>query len=79
MPDPDSPDDDADWLDRPPTLAEAIEDLRGLVDDFYDVRPDDMTVDFYVHAYNMLIESGRELVQALDAAHVSERGATPWP
>lgn len=79
MPTPQQPDGDADWLAQPPTLSEAIEDLRGLIDDFDDVRPGDMTVHFYVHAFNMLIETGRDLVQALDSAQLSERGTEPWP
>lgn len=79
MPNPQQPEGDADWLDKPPTLTEAIEDLRGLIDDFDDVRPDDMTVHFYIHAFNMLIETGRDLVRALDNAGVSDRGTGSWP
>lgn len=49
-----------------PTLTEAIDDLRGLIDTFDDVRPDDMTSFFYAHAYNQLIESGRQLLEAIE-------------
>ncbi len=49
-----------------PTVAEAIDDLRGLIDSFDDVRPDNMTTFFYAHAYNQLIESGRQLLDALE-------------
>lgn len=70
--------DEPDWLAEPPTVTEAIEDLRGVIDDFDDVRPDEMTDLFYVHGYNMLIETARNLVQALDDAGISGRTAE-WP
>jgi hypothetical protein len=50
-----------------PTVARAIDDLRVLIDSFEDMRTDQMTDLFYAHAYNQLIESGRQLLEALEA------------
>lgn len=79
MPETQEPEDRANQPDETTTLSESIEDLRRLIDDFDDTRPDDMTVHFYVHAFNMLIEAGRDLVHALDTACISERGTEPRP
>ena len=77
---PEEPDNaELDWLAQPPTVVEAIEDLRELIDDLYDVPLDEMTEFFYVSAYNALIETGRYLVQTLDEAGISDRGSKPWP
>lgn len=66
----DDPEDPHEWLDPDaipaPTVGEAIDDLRGLIAGFDDVRPDDMTNFFYIHAYNQLIESGRQLLEAIE-------------
>lgn len=63
------PDTSAEWLHLddlpPPTVAEAIEELRRLIDDFEDVRMDEMTTMFYIHAFNELTMSGRQLLEAL--------------
>lgn len=45
--------------------AEAIEELRRLMDDFEDVRMDEMTTMFYIHAFNELTMSGHQLLEAL--------------
>jgi len=67
----DEPHEPSEWPDPDdlprPTLDEAIDDLRGLIDQLDDVRPDGMTSVFYIHAYNQLIESSRQLLEALEA------------
>lgn len=64
-----APDTAAGWLNLddlpPPTVAEAIDELRQLLDDFEDVRMDQMTTMFYIHAFNELTTSGRQLLEAL--------------
>lgn len=57
---------EADWLDLAPTVAEAVEEFRRLLDAFDDVRPDEMTTMFYMHAFNELTASGRQLLETLD-------------
>lgn len=69
---------DRDGIAPRPSVIEAIEDLRGVIDDFDDVPLDQMTDLFYVHAYNMLIEPARTLVEVLDAAGISGR-TEEWP
>jgi hypothetical protein len=66
--DPEEPDQWPDVDEMPvPTVAEAIDDFRGLIDSFEDMRTDQMTDLFYAHAYNQLTESGRQLLEALEA------------
>lgn len=76
----DQPHPPADWDGRAPrpSVVEAIEDLRGVIDDFDDAPLDQTTDLFYLHAYNMLIEPARTLVEALDAAGISGR-TEEWP
>lgn len=79
-----APDGSDSWPDvdemSTPTLVEAIDDLRGLVDSFDHMRPDQMTGVFYAHAYNQLIESGQQLLDALEAdAAADRRRSSPPP
>lgn len=46
---------------------------RSLPALLYDVGLDDMTLFFYVQAYNALIETARGFIETLDAAGISGR------
>lgn len=53
--------------DAPATLTEAMKLAARLLAAFDDVRPDDMTDVFYIHAYNELTLALRDLLNALGA------------